>query len=142
MTVLKDSKGRKFKGYHVAKDDYPQLEGKIIKYSPYIDLKAKRKGDRYGEYVMSGLVVGCNTSVGITIVDATDKDRYLVCFTGPVAPGGSNVKHWDQGIWEYIINAIGRGVVNNYDLLAFNPEKPTLPTLPGCPNAGMCAYNQ
>ena len=62
----------------VSRDDYPELEGKLVDYE-------YRDG-----VVKTGIVVGCNRSLGITIVNAENKEHYLVCFAGPVAPGGGH----------------------------------------------------
>lgn len=123
---LKDAKGRPFKGYNVAKTDYPELEGKII----YVFS---------GSETQPGLVVGCNTSVGITIVDVRDKDSYMVCITGEVAPGGSNISDWDQGIWQYLINSIGEGKVSTPSCRKFMPIGRNGN---GCPDGHDCAYRQ
>ncbi|MCP3684071.1 MAG: hypothetical protein GY861_15425 [bacterium] len=61
----------------VGRDDYPELEGKLVSIL-YPDK----------DYAVKGIVVGCNRSIGITIVEVEDKDRILACFTGKSAPGG------------------------------------------------------
>ena len=33
------------------------------------------------------MVIGCNRQVGITIVDANNKDIFIVCYAGPILPG-------------------------------------------------------
>lgn len=70
MTNIKD-----FKLSTVGEDDRPDLEGKIVKYY-YSD----------GDYV-TGVVIGCNKSVGITIANVENKDHLAVCICGPSAPG-------------------------------------------------------
>jgi len=70
--------GEEFKSYNVAKDDYPELEGKIINYD---------YGTGNG---VKCLVVGCNRSVGVTVVELRDKKIYSLCYHGPVCPKPSN----------------------------------------------------
>lgn len=62
----------------VGKDDYPELEGEIIVYE-YSD------GQQFDV-----LVVGCNRSVGLTLVDVHDKEEKFLCLIGPAAPGGKD----------------------------------------------------
>ncbi len=59
---------------NVSQNDYPELEGKIIKI----------KGCDLTDV---GAVIGVNRHVGITIVDANDKNTFLVCWAGPIMPG-------------------------------------------------------
>ena len=57
------------------KRDYPELEGKVIKYvnPDFPEIK-------------SALVVGVNYDIGITLVNAEDSSDYLCCLTGPASP--------------------------------------------------------
>jgi len=48
-----------------------QFEGKVIKFTSC-------DGDEY-----EGLIVGYDYDIGITIVNAKDKERYLYCLLGP-----------------------------------------------------------
>ena len=56
------------------KRDYSELEGKEILY--------KRSDDSH----IIGIVLFCDPHIGITIVDKEDKDHYLICYKGPLAP--------------------------------------------------------
>lgn len=137
-TYVKDSNNKEFKLYDVARNDYPELEGKIIEYNSSCSPDMK-------EAITNCLVVGCNTSVGITIVNAANKDDYFVCITGEVAPGGSNITDWDQDVWEYLVNAIDAGRVDAYELGKYrSPEESIMANLfgNGGPTGGMCAYGQ
>ena len=51
--------------------DYEKFEGRTIKVIDYI-------GDE-----ISGLIVGCDYDIGITIVNADNKNEYLSCLRGP-----------------------------------------------------------
>ena len=53
--------------------DYEALEGKIIDYFN-------------GEETLKAIVAGCNPDIGITVVAANNKDNYLCCILGPLAP--------------------------------------------------------
>lgn len=128
-TEIKDSKGNPFSFYNVGKTDYPELEGKIIRYD-----RGMPDPD-----IVTVLVVGCNTNVGITLVEAADKDHYLACFTGPSAPGGSNCTDFDQGIWEYLIKGIQRGLVEAREIHNF--DNSCLGGGSG-PDGSQCAYRQ
>jgi len=57
------------------KRDYPELEGKVIKYV----------NPDFPE-ITSALVVGVNYDIGITLVNAEDTTDYLCCLTGPLSP--------------------------------------------------------
>ena len=50
-----------------------ELEGKVIDFNR-------------GDLVKKGLVVGCDREIGITIVDNSDHNSYLLCLTGPSSP--------------------------------------------------------
>lgn len=57
----------------VLERDYPELVGKRIKWK---NLSLEH----------DGVVVGCDYHIGITIVNAYDKDDYLMCLHGPLSP--------------------------------------------------------
>jgi len=59
------------------KKSYPQLEGRIVKWTY---TRARGEKERYGR------VVGCDYSIGITIVDDTDPEKNLTCLLGELAP--------------------------------------------------------
>lgn len=87
----------------VGQDDFPEYEGRTIVF----DNEFK---------VYSGLIVGFNRSVGVTIVDANDKDRYLFCYRGPVAPGHRKGREdRDHAVFEYCIKAVEQGVFNSVE---------------------------
>lgn len=88
---------KEFKISEVGQKDFPELEGKTIIYE-YPD------GD-----TVSGVVVGCNLDVGITVVDADDKDHYLMCITGAVVPGGGNMHVLPETVLIYTIEALQLG---------------------------------
>jgi len=50
-----------------------QYEGKVVKII------------KDGKVMFSGLVVGCDYDIGVTIVNTEDKDDYLYCLVGPSA---------------------------------------------------------
>jgi len=58
------------------KRDYPELEGAV----KYID----------GNGTTDGIVIGCNYDIGVTIIDANNKDHYLLCGNGPFSPQQKN----------------------------------------------------
>ena len=55
------------------KRDYSELEGKEIVYRA-------SGGDQIG------VVLFCDPFIGITVVSKKDKDHYLICYKGPIAP--------------------------------------------------------
>lgn len=82
----------------VGRDDYPELEGKIIDYKMSDGIIDK------------GIVIGCNRSVGITIVNVQDKDDYLVCFSGPVTKGGGSDFSDSPCTWYEMFDALVAGI--------------------------------
>lgn len=87
------------------KRDYPELEGKEIVY-------ITRCGSE------DAIVVGCNYHIGITIVSRTNRDRYLNCCIGPMAPnrggvysrGQKDMDEWAQ-LFSVKIKQITEGIV-------------------------------
>lgn len=125
---IKDTQGKEFKFYNVVKDDYPELEGKIIDYGC---------SQRWGK----ALVVGCNRSVGLTIVNASDKTYYLVCFRGPVSAEPSDESEWlctYNEIFDLMISMIEKGKFDTD--VAFEALFGTHLVDGNC--SGGCAYSQ
>ena len=56
------------------KRDYPELEGKVVKYK-YTDGTS-----------VDALVVGVNYDIGITLTGSPKNDIYHFCLTGPLSP--------------------------------------------------------
>ena len=110
----------------VGRDDYPELEGKLIE----------------TDYE-TGVVVGCNRSLGITIVDAQNKDHFLVCFAGPIAPGGgtdfSDYTCTYMEMFDYTLECIKAGVI---DMTAIHRVYRGDDTKYGECNGRNCAYSQ
>lgn len=114
----------------VGQDDFPELEGKVIIF------------DNSG-VVYSGIVVGCNRSVGVTIVNANDKDDYLFCQRGPVAPGyHKGQEERDHVVFEYTLQAIKDGVWNYDEFAQALKDAGVVPHLGGGVSAASCAYGQ
>ena len=85
------------------KTDFPELEGPdhLIDFIRLDGTKIK------------GLVVGCNIDVGVSIVNADDKDVYLYCFIGdsaPSSPGPASAIIIKQ-VYD-IVDAIKNGVID------------------------------
>lgn len=120
----------------VGKDDYEHLEGKLVTIS------------YSGGEEVTGVVVGCNRSIGVTIVDVTDKDKYLLCFGGPVSPGGITEclkddlkefgKTYDE-VFDIIIQMIESG---SWEAGAFTRSITDGHGRDGCCSGGNCAYQQ
>ena len=112
----------------VGEDDRPDLEGKIITYDPGT-----------GKPV-SAIVVGCNRSVGCTIVDANDKDHYHACVTGPCLP--DHPVDWYDGHYDEFFDVlcimIEQGEVRPMELLEIVGHTGQF----GNPTADGCAYSR
>lgn len=86
-----------------AKDrDYRHLEGLIVSYNDW-------------EEILNALVVGCDYNVGITLVNAGNKDDYLLCLNGP-----SDVSDDERFSWKLhntlfftLVRQIKKGCVRN-----------------------------
>ena len=65
----------------------------------------------------TGLIIGCDPDIGLTIINAEDKDDFLVCLIGPLAPNASK-DHPDYSNGNYercyadYIKRIASGTVN------------------------------
>lgn len=119
----------------VGKDDYPELEDNIV-------IITQRGKD------IPCIVVGCNRSVGVTIVRAEDKNRYMLCFAGPVAPGGitpsfkKNLENHDKTYDEafnYLIAMIKKGSWIAGDFISWVIDNENCGG--GCSGSN-CAYSQ
>ena len=121
----------------VGRDDYPELEGKIVKIT-----------NAMGED--EGIVVGCNRSLGCTIVKTDNKDQVLACFSGPVAPGGikpDNMvdllaelgKTYDD-LFDYVVELIEKGEWKAGSFTNFL-HQPGVYSHGTC-NSEYCAYTQ
>lgn len=118
MSNVKD-----FKLSTVGKDDFPELEGKVV---DVITLNGNKKG----------IVVGCNLSIGITIVDVDNKDAYLLCYTGPSLPGVRGHTPKELKAAELTVQMIEQGKVDFIKLMR------QLDSYGHFPDADSCAYNQ
>jgi hypothetical protein len=110
----------------VGQDDFPEYEGKTIVYKGYDEDK-------------TALIVGCNRSVGVTLVDANDKDNYIYCQSGPVAPG--YVKGYEEAeeiAFDYCLEAFDAGV---FDIKEFW-RRVSITAYGGPASASVCAYSQ
>jgi hypothetical protein len=109
--------------------DFPELEGKEIQYK-FLD----------GEQ-MTGVVVGCNYDIGITIMQP-ESDVYLLCVNGPSSPLGSLRDNLKPGVmWDDLfygtVKAIQLGCVDVtflFDLIETDPFN--------VPSQSTCPYNQ
>jgi hypothetical protein len=112
----------------VGEDDRPDLEGKII---PYVH----GDGDTY-----SSLVVGCNRSVGVTLIDPNNKKHYHICLRGPALP--VNDVEWCNGAYDELYDVlclmIENGEVRPAELLEIAGHKGAS----GQPSGKTCAYSQ
>lgn len=112
----------------VGQDDYPEYEGRVIIFDN-------------GSITYSGLIVGFNRSVGVTIVDANNKDKYLFCFRGPVAPGHiKGLEKRDQAVFDYLVKAVEQGVYNDEEFQEAMSEVGGSSS--GAASAAGCAYAQ
>ena len=111
----------------VGEDDFPELEGKII---TIIATNGEKS---------PGLVVGCNRSLGITIVDANNKNHYWCCMVGPVVPNSTVDRHidWNDSI-DFCVEMIRAGVFDIEE--AFTLLK--VIGHGGGPDGSTCAYRQ
>jgi len=111
----------------VGRDDYPELEGKIVDYKE--DL-----------FITKGIVVGCNRSVGITVVAVDNKDDYLICLAGPVTPGGgTNFKGKNctyTELFDSVLKSIQKGILDAEKLILMYTDIVSY----GTPNGNSCAY--
>lgn len=82
---------------NVTKDDYPELEGKFVTYS---------MSD--GSYQC--VVIGCNRSVGITIVDANDKEHFVICAGGPIMPDHNKFGKLFTDVWDKWFDMVVAGI--------------------------------
>ena len=122
-----------FKLSTVGEDDYPELEGKIIDW-------VSSSGS-----VEKGVVVGCNLSVGITIVRVDDKDHYLCCLTGPVAPGecSYNEINEPEEMLSVLIEMIQKGVVHVSRIIEYVKDYNKVVDTRGTgASSERCAYRQ
>ena len=86
------------------KTDYPELEGKEITVIHSVES-------------YTGIVVGCNRDIGITIINKDDHDHYLACLQGPSAPNytgwpGANIEadHINKTIFKTMVTQIEAGL--------------------------------
>lgn len=109
------------------KRDYPELEGKEIVF-------AERLGRRW-----AGCVVAISYHIGITIVDKENKNTFLICARGPMAPnrghnydkGQADIDEWDQ-IFGVVLAGVLRGVVDERNFI-FAGVGGASPTAENCP---------
>lgn len=83
-------------------EDYSELEGKVIDFI-----------HDNGELVKCK-IVGCEYDIGITIVNAKDKEDYLLCVIGPSSSLGEAVVDFRgyRKCFEYYIEQIKNGSID------------------------------
>ena len=110
------------------KTDYPELEGKIIRYN-------------YGGYDEDVKVVGCNYHIGITFVSATDNNDYFLCLNGASSPKRDSLDSFPKmnyrKLFHAIVKAAKRGEYTEREAMLFysshkrasmsNPTKSSCP---------------
>lgn len=105
------------------KREYPELVGSEIIWDMH-----------EGNFVHVGIVVGCDYHVGITIVDAEDKDDYLTCIHGPLSKIGKQIaidKPDYEERYNYIFERALRLIQNGYYIT--NPSSGFGPSASTCP---------
>jgi len=113
----------------VTKNDYPELEGKIINY-------------KQGGQQVQGVVIGCNRSVGLTVVNPNDKSEFIVCAAGPIMPDfeknqDSFINAYD--VWfDMMVDGIQAGCIDGDATLALYQVS----TFVGCADGSNCAYSR
>ena len=85
----------------VGEDDFPELEGKIIMFQPAGNQAA-----------IPCVVVGCNRSIGVTLVNANNKDDYILCYIGPIIPEKPDGKYFNAETHEKVFNVIVEGIID------------------------------
>lgn len=114
----------------VGRDDYPELEGKVIEYIQPIGI------------VQKGIVVGCNRSLGLTVVEVSNKDHYLICIVGKSAPRPSNFANmactYDE-LFDWVVEGIEEGVIFAQDMTMMHSPAYLYG---GSPTGENCAYGQ
>lgn len=92
---------KEYKISTVGEDDYPELEGKTVMYIP----------DSLDAAAVPCVVVGCNASVGVTLVHADTKE-YIMCYKGPVCPRSEDCEPgWPSEVSDEIFAAIVTGII-------------------------------
>ena len=106
--------------------DYPELEGREIDYIG-------------GEEHTTGIVIGCNYDIGVTVVSKSDKNHYLLCLVGPMSPNypkkNTVFRMGYRKCFNELIRCIERGV---YHVEINHKSVPT----GGPPTAEFCAFGQ
>ena len=111
----------------VGEDDRPDLEGKIVSILGVIG-------------TTTGIVVGCNRSVGISIVDTDDHDNFMVCLRGAMMPNPSPDFDDLDEITDVIIEMIEAGVVDITELKRY--QNIPIGRNSGGTSGKNCAYRQ
>ena len=122
---------KNIKTFNLTKDDYPEFEGKVIKY----EMSSGR--------VEPVIVVGCNRSVGCTLINPNDKDDYHVCVIGPAAPGFRK-EYWGDN-YDKMFNALVQGIDEGLVIVqdVFVAHDPMVQSLfHTAPDGTMCAFGQ
>ncbi len=106
------------------KTDYPEFED--------IEIMLIDKKER-----IWGYVVGCNFDVGVSVVEAANKDNYLYCFIGKSSPNrtNQNTNTCDSKIFMETIYQLERGYLNLDTLMKDIWSG-------GEPSSGVCPFNQ
>ena len=99
--------------------------------------------------IIKGLVVGCDRSIGITIVYANDKSKQLLCFLGERAPQRNDEnydlmpfnKERNGIIFDWLVERIKEGTIINKELDNLVLKMYNKP-LRGSPTAADCAFSQ
>ena len=106
------------------KTDYPELEGKEVKYYN-------------GPEVLIGKVSGCNYHIGISI---EDDDKYLLCLNGKSSPNFKKgdihlPRHIYRKIFHLLVKQIQEGYINPSIPKIQNAAGDEIPTVDDCPYA-------
>ena len=113
------------------KKDYKSLIGKTVKYH-------YRSGK-----VVTGIVVGVDSKIGLTIVNENNPDHYLVCLNGPNSPKRNTFSPkflaLHRELFDHVIKAIQKGDISVKNLFDINLKYHIFPGTD--PNGSNCAFS-
>lgn len=116
------------------KRSYPELEGKVIRFT------TSKKSTK----VTLGKVVGCDYYIGVTIVNADDQDDYLLCAHGPMSPiyKGKDRSCVDPQIWDTRFALILETIKSEHLDCQQYLSKDLIGRAGNNPSADSCSFNQ
>ena len=123
-------------------EDFSELEGKEVKVTD--DVQALTT------HVKTGIVVGIERDIGISIVDKHDSDNYLVCLIGNMAPQW-NDKYCSQArsdaLFDHLVKAITKGEIVWSEMMTLFDEyskegSEYAAKEPSASSADACAFGQ